>query len=603
MLAPDQRLTLLDSLRPPPGFTLDVAVGTTYTLNLSALLVVPTAYALFAIGDSDGGDESKPTPIGLLDALRRTAGRVTVFCDAAQIAPPVLARRTLLGFVEDAVVPVRAPGGGVFHPKLWALRYVDSDGSYAYRLLIGTRNLTFDRSWDTMTVLDSDPEGQPIAGVGDFLRALPGMALVGPPPAGVVAVSTLASELDRARFTLPDGFTKATLHSFGMHASPWPFPDRCDRLLVVSPFLSAQTLDRMPEARLRRVLVSRPEALSGAGQATAPYTCFTLNPVVLDQDIDTSAGSVGDPGRVLNGLHVKLYVIDADRGTTWWTGSANATEPAFSRNVEVLLEMAGSPGRHGVNALLRQTGDDDSAGKSFRDLLLEWMPPEGEDTTPPEVDVLDHIRRAVADVPFTAVVAERESDEYEVTYTSDDPLFLPADVEIRCWPVTVAKPDRPAVSRDDGRLECRYPATVRTLTPFLAVELTVGDCRTVFAVRCHLVDSPANRQQRILAEMLGDNERLLRYLIALLTDEELLISGEDIERAVSQDWSDTGYDRMPLTELMVRAAAREPAQLAEVAELLTAMREAGQQPLPPELTALWDAVWQVAQEQRNRGAR
>jgi hypothetical protein len=43
MLDPEGRHLLLDALRPPPGHELDVAVGTTYTLDLYALLTAPVA--------------------------------------------------------------------------------------------------------------------------------------------------------------------------------------------------------------------------------------------------------------------------------------------------------------------------------------------------------------------------------------------------------------------------------------------------------------------------------------------------------------------------------------------------------------------------------
>ena len=39
MLQPTNRLMLVDALRPPAGFVLDTAVGTTFTLHLDALLL------------------------------------------------------------------------------------------------------------------------------------------------------------------------------------------------------------------------------------------------------------------------------------------------------------------------------------------------------------------------------------------------------------------------------------------------------------------------------------------------------------------------------------------------------------------------------------
>jgi hypothetical protein len=54
------------------------------------------------------------------------------------------------------VVEVQAPKGGVFHPKLWLLRYTAENQPAFYRLLNLSRNLTFDRSWDIILCLEGE---------------------------------------------------------------------------------------------------------------------------------------------------------------------------------------------------------------------------------------------------------------------------------------------------------------------------------------------------------------------------------------------------------------------------------------------------------------
>jgi len=46
-LGPNTREIYLSALRPPEGYTLDHAIGTTYSLHLPTLLSVPLAFALF----------------------------------------------------------------------------------------------------------------------------------------------------------------------------------------------------------------------------------------------------------------------------------------------------------------------------------------------------------------------------------------------------------------------------------------------------------------------------------------------------------------------------------------------------------------------------
>jgi hypothetical protein len=85
----------------------------------------------------------------------------------------------LFGFLEEMVVEVKAPGGGVFHPKVWAIRFVAPDGHILmYRLVILTRNMTTDKSWDLSLQLEGTIGGRkaklnkPLA---YFFKSLPGL--------------------------------------------------------------------------------------------------------------------------------------------------------------------------------------------------------------------------------------------------------------------------------------------------------------------------------------------------------------------------------------------------------------------------------------------
>ena len=178
MLEPEDRSLLFDALRPPPGYQLDVAVGTTYSLDLLALATVPVAFTLFDIRDRDREDGE--SPLALVEALRRSADRLALFCQEDRISVPE-EYRPFFAYLEESVVPVRPPARGSFHPKVWALRFTSQDEPVRYRLLVMTRNLTFDRSWDTMLALDGELVKRKNAfaanhPLGDFFQSLPGSA-------------------------------------------------------------------------------------------------------------------------------------------------------------------------------------------------------------------------------------------------------------------------------------------------------------------------------------------------------------------------------------------------------------------------------------------
>ena len=86
MLDPRDRSLLLDSLRPPVGYRLDEAIGTSYTVDLLALLTAPLAFKYFDWEDDDG--QPSTDPLALLEAVRRHSERIHLFCQAGAIKLP-----------------------------------------------------------------------------------------------------------------------------------------------------------------------------------------------------------------------------------------------------------------------------------------------------------------------------------------------------------------------------------------------------------------------------------------------------------------------------------------------------------------------------------
>src|ERR1035437_3987366 len=105
MLSPDDRTLLLENLRPPVGYELDIAVGTTFTLDLVALLRIPLAFAFFDWEDEKG--EHVTDRLALFEAIRNTADKMTVFCETGRIAIP-RDQMPLFAHLEDCVCEVRA---------------------------------------------------------------------------------------------------------------------------------------------------------------------------------------------------------------------------------------------------------------------------------------------------------------------------------------------------------------------------------------------------------------------------------------------------------------------------------------------------------------
>ena len=83
-----------------------------------------------------------------------------MFVDRSGIAVP-RSQRALYSTLENSIHPVKAPNDGVFHPKLWILKFVpEEDGRPTIRLCVLSRNLTLDRSWDLGLACEGSPNPQ-----------------------------------------------------------------------------------------------------------------------------------------------------------------------------------------------------------------------------------------------------------------------------------------------------------------------------------------------------------------------------------------------------------------------------------------------------------
>lgn len=600
MLQPEDLHPLIGSLRPPAGHRLDLAVGTTFSLKLDALLLPPAAFALFEarLESDDGGMER--TPVGLLESVRRHADRIIMFCQAGQIAVPE--RRRLIPFLERCVVEVSVPGGGLFHPKVWVLRFREtSTGKLRYRLLNMSRNLTFDRSWDTVVRLDST-EGEDGAALGpglaEFMRSLAEFATA-VDQRRTELVEGLSEELREVRFALPEGITAAEFLPIGPGDPNIEFPPECDQLLVMSPYLGARLLDSLPRARGKSVLVSRAKAMDPVADATTRFDSrYVLSPDLVVRTTEDEQRPIGDPALPESGLHAKTYHFDVGTTAHLYTGSANATWAGFHHNVEVLLHLRGPTNSVGISRLLAPSADKNPA---FVDLLEEYRPSPAPKGSP---DPLDALRRSVAQLHFIAEIT-KDGGLYVMSCRTEQPApHIPEDVEMKIWPLTAeAAGGRP--SRTSGHLDIRFVFDkVTDITSFLVIDFKSGDERTQTVVNAELIGDPPDRAGKLILDLLNDPDRFLKYLLLMLAAEDadpfdLTEVNEGGAGSGNFQWGGTHGD-IPLLETMLKALSDDPARLDHVQRLLddVAAVEGAEGLLPNGFAAVWEPIYTVSKERQ-----
>ena len=612
MLEPGQRRLFLDTVRPPDGYVLDLAVGTTFTLDLMTLLAVPLAFTFSDVHDRDG--QIPTEPLSLLESARRYADRIVVYCHGGQTGVP-RPRQPALAFIEKSVVagfpPHRGQPKGVFHPKVWVLRYAarddTEDGSIRYRLVCQSRNLTFDTSWDTSLVLDGELSEEGTRGcrinvpLAEFVQNLPELATEPISSQQERITTVIADELRRVRFSPPEHMELKRFLSFGLGGTSPTYPDLERRpLLIVSPYLDGEFLLRLVQRRPRTVLVSRREALL---TASADAVRAFDEVYAFKSSLEPESEDAEDSLIPLAGLHAKVYVIDDGWKARVGIGSANSTAAALGdppRNVEFMVELVGSKSKFGIDALLAPS-DQGVTGK-FRSLIQEFDPAEAgtitEDESAKRLDyLLDDAAETIVRAELTGTVDDSDTGRYTLRLTLDEPPDLPAEIEsVSCWPATLAAAqNQPLV---DG-VEFT-DLSLGELSAFLAIEVqakfdgTSQSKRFVRTIR--LSGLPEDRLPRLIANMLRNQERFLQLLWLLLSPDQEVSFGElsDLlsNEGAGTDW---GVALPGLLERMLETLGSDPSKLDAVASLLNDLRktEEGKKLIGPEFDAIWEALWTV----------
>ena len=611
---------MLETLRPPEGYRFDRAVGTTFTLDLESLLTAPLAFTFFDWEDADGRPSADP--LALLEAIRRHATRIHLFCQVGQIKIPS-ANQRLLAYIEDAVIEARAPhSSGLFHPKVWIIRFtpIDSEEPVMYRLLCMSRNLAQSRSWDTTLVLDGVLKNRTSAirrnhPVGDFIQALPGMAVRRPSQDVRQAIDTIQYEIRRVDFALPEGFRDAQFHPMGhIIRNSWPFPDEPREFLVLSPFLSGTFVHRLAKIHTIQHLISRPESLTGLPAHTldsvthtwamAPDAELDSNEGV-DEDLSAVTGELSaQEGDELAGLHAKLFVMDDGWNAHVWTGSANATEAAFQRNVEFMVQLTGRKKHCGIAALLGSEEHEEG----LRLLLEEYTPGDTDPPEDPERLALQHrIRQALQtllDAHLTVRAESADDEHFSLTIATERRLTFQPDVEVDLWPATLSpgmaqKLDSPSTSLEFSHL------SMSAITAFIAFHVRARATNKVeeerFILRLPMSGAPSDRRERILQSLLTDPDQIMRLLLLLLSDEGL--RADDFIPSGQGSGNQTSFGGLgssTLLESLVRAFHRDPDALDYVENLISELQKTakGQALLPPGLEQIWAPIRSARKEMR-----
>lgn len=607
MLNPNARSYYTSALNPPPGMIFDEAIAATFSLDPATLLTIPVHLALLGRGSQQDQLEDG---ISLLEALRRVADRVTVYTQRGRMQAPERPH-VLYGLLDSSVVEVLAPRGGFFHPKLWLLRFKDPTGEDQplLRLLILSRNLTADRSWDLALQLEGTPRGRYWAEnreLGELLASLPELAMGSAvSPERREQARRLADEVRRSRWDLPPGFEQVRFHALGLRRRAWK-PPESNRLAVISPFCTDEALAKLCQgSKDPAALISRPETLAELKSETKAGFQQCLH---LDEAAETEDGEEQEPETRADtlGLHAKAYVFQCGWNTHLFMGSANATTAALiaAKNIEVLVELIGKRGSvGGIDHLL----GPDGLGELLREFQEPNSKPPVDELRRAAEEALEEARQTLAAASLgLRCTPSEQAGQWRLLLLAEEPLHLEGITQARAWPITVT-PDQAAdlsafFMNGEARDIVLGNFSPQALTGLVAFELTskLPDVQLRFVLNLTVEGLPAERDAAILRTVVQNRDGFLRYLLLLLSGFEDPMSSFSWAFRRSDRRDRFSFDDLPLLEELTRAFSREPKRLLEVREVVKRLSDqSGKDPIvPKEFLELWQIFEKALEDRR-----
>ena len=593
MLNPNNdRLDYGQILAPPAGYYLDFAVGTTYSLDLDALVGSTLALGLSEETDS----ELMNNPVCLLEALRSTGDKVTLFCEGGQIHMPnhVTPLYILLEKMVFSVKTGKRRGINSypsFHPKFWLIRYKNNDGVLKYRVIVLSRNLTFDRSWDVTYYMDgkvtqqSTDKNEPVC---DFLRYL--LTQTPSDDKGkekAKHIRAMIRELEHVSFEpaekevcdfefVPNGVKRQRDGGFYVFDQTPLFQDTFHEILIMSPFLTGGILrnfnDRNTRSLIkddRYMLITRESSLEYLKpEDISRFQIYTMRDAVIDGETAISENAQEFQKQ---DIHAKIYMVRKYGSTDLYVGSLNASHNGVYQNVEFMIRLMSKNRYLNMDKLTSALfgSEKDGSDNPFQEVTLENAIISEEDE---KSMALDAVVKSINRSNPSAVAEPETEDFYSIRLHFDG-------CDTKGYAVDV----RPLLSRRSepfGENIQFQRLSITQLSEFYVISVSDGERSIQRVLIIPTAGLPEDREKAVVTSVVSNRDCFYRYIAFLLGDDTILsiLEANNAAGEAGGTVNRQAYHVPALYEKMLQTAAVNPEKFKGIEYLMKTISEDGISP-------------------------
>lgn len=549
-------------------YELEHAVCLTYSLDMEALLGIPLCLGMR--GEMTSSQRSNP--LYVLEAIRRTGKKLSVFCNVGCIKVPKSESR-LFALMENCIHEVRMPNFKYnFHPKVWIAQYRNTvDSRTLIKVIVMSRNLTFDQSMDMAVEMAGfvgekpNSKNQPLADMLQFVSQFDNKKST---------INELIKNLMHvAQFELLDCFDTYNFHSFGIYGKSEngikkivnkgtfrpanSLFKNCSYLMVVSPFLTESTVLDILQGVERKCLITRELSVTrgifSAFNNNPDDGIWVVDPVFSSNDALEDNESYGFADR---DIHAKVYYTEKyGEPHKLYVGSLNASYNAFNNNVEFLVELS----YKSYHSSYWSIKNDFIPEKESPFIKMLSFTEQASDVTAKDVDFREEV--------YSITSAEVVSNDgiFSLKVYSNTEFF---GVTIRPFYLKAsAKPLTKEVNFEDVALN--------NLSNMFIITKNGQEC----LIKLNVLNMPEQeREDAIFNDIIKNRPMFMTYMRYLLDEDfydtvgfEEMLARESSENDYSEGY---GFDIEPdIYEKMLRAAADNPERFDAMYEVVEKLED------------------------------
>lgn len=573
----EDRLNYSSLLNPPLGYEVEFAIGTTYSLDLEALVGVPMALSLSEEMDSTFIEN----PIFILEGLRRSADKFILFSEAGQIKVPQNAN-FIFSLLEDSVHEVALKNNKSFHPKIWIIKYVNDKDEKLYRLLVLSRNLTFDRSWDMAVALEGNRNNKKTLKNRPLSEFITFLLTYAKNDKKKKDMKEIISELDYVHFkSLDKNFTDFDFCPIGINGHGKAETDLFNtyhNMIIISPFLSKETVEELNDlslANASKTLITRKTEIVKLDRGLLKdFDVYALKDLIVDGEETISGDNEKNNIYRRQDIHAKMYAKTKYNEHHIYLGSANCSNSAFYGNVEFMLKLKYQKWGFRITDLLVDLFGEDEKENPFE--KIETIP-EFEEA---EVDIREQLQKAIKQL-CRAKSKSTVIDKHGTYSINIEFGIIPEDINFTIAPLL-----------SNNFEELRNLTVIENLRLIelgefykICAEKDGVELQRIIKIRTEGI--PEDRDSEVFKSIISDKQTFLKYVAFLLSDDFLLSVIEEMEKKKNKSgkWELKALELPILYENMLKAASSSPEKLKDIENIIDIIKD--KDIIPEEFNSLY----------------